>query len=362
MPSPDWSQARQRWPLPNRPRPICVAGAGGISRSAHLPAYRQAGFALASVCDLIPAKAEALAADFGIPRVAADIPDLVAGAPADAVFDLALPAGALLGALEQLPNGAAVLLQKPMGEDLAGARAIRDRCRAKGLVAAVNHQLRFAPYCLFARELVEGGAIGELHAMEARVTVHTPWQLWDFLQEAPRLEIQYHSIHYVDLIRSFLGEPRAVSCLTRQHPGSPHLASVRTRAAFDYGPDRSAGFDANHSHAFGRRHQESYLLWEGTRGAIKATMGVNLNYPAGEPDTLEYCLLDGAGGEPAWRPVALEGSWFPEAFIGTMANLQRFVAGEDDALWTAVDDVYRTMAVVEACYRASEAGATPVPE
>jgi predicted dehydrogenase len=351
----------QRWPLPTRPRPVCVVGAGGIVRSAHLPAYRLGGIPVEGVCDLDAARARALAADAGIPRVAAGVAELVAGAPADAVYDLAVPAAAHLGALEQLPDGAAVLIQKPMGDDLAMARAIAARCRAKGLVAAVNHQLRFAPYCLAARRLVDAGAIGELHAMEARVTVHTPWEQWDFLQGAARLEVQYHSIHYVDLIRSFLGQPRAVSCLTRQHPDTPGLASVRTRAAFDYGPLVDAGLTTNHGHRFGRRHQESYLKWEGTRGAIRATMGVNLDYPAGEPDTLEYCLLGDDGAPGPWQPVRLHGSWFPEAFLGTMANLQRFAAGEDAALWTSVEDVLGTMAVVEACYRSSEAGGTPVP-
>ncbi len=362
MPAPDWNRASQSWPLPTQPRPICLVGAGGIVRSAHLPAYRLGGLPVEGICDLDRARAETLAAEFGIPRVAADAAELIAGAPAEAVFDLALPADAHLGVLEQLPDGATVLIQKPMGEDLDGARAIRELCRAKGLVAAVNHQLRFAPYCLFARELIDRGALGELHAMEARVTVHTPWELWDFLQEAPRLEIQYHSIHYIDLIRSFFGEPRGVCCATREHPGSPQLASVRTRAAFDYGPERSVGFSTNHSHEYGPRHQESYLLWEGTRGAIKATMGVNLNYPAGEPDRLEYCLLPEDGGAAEWRAVELQGSWFPEAFIGTMANLQRFAAGEDEELLTRVEDVYHTMAMVEACYRASEAGGMPVPE
>ena len=57
----------------------------------------------------------------------------------------------------------------------------------------------------------------------------------------------------------------------------------------------------------------------------------------------------------------LEGRWFPDAFIGPMANLQRFAAGEDDRLLTAVDDAWRTMAVVEAAYQSNDQPATPVP-
>jgi hypothetical protein len=44
-----------------------------------------------------------------------------------------------------------------------------------------------------------------------------------------------------------------------------------------------------------------------------------------------------------------------------MANLQRFAAGEDSTLESAVDDAWHTMALVEACFRSAVAPATPVP-
>jgi predicted dehydrogenase len=99
----------------------------------------------------------------------------------------------------------------------------------------------------------------------------------------------------------------------------------------------------------------SELALEGTLGAAVAKLGVNLDYPRGEPDALDV-WQDGA-----WRAVPLCGSWFVDAFLGPMSNLQRFVAGEDDALVTRVDDAIRTMALVEACYRSSQSGATAIP-
>jgi hypothetical protein len=44
-----------------------------------------------------------------------------------------------------------------------------------------------------------------------------------------------------------------------------------------------------------------------------------------------------------------------------MSNLQRFAAGEDPRLITAVEDAWHTMALVEACFASSAAPATPVP-
>ena len=160
--------------MPSRPRPVVVIGAGGIVRDAHLPAYRMAGFPVAGICDLERSKAEALAAEYHIPRVWDRAADAVSEAPADAVFDIALPPSQSLPTLELLPDGATVLVQKPMAETLEGARALRDRCHAKGLTAAINHQLRFAPYCLAARDLIGRGLIGDVHAMEVRIVCYTP--------------------------------------------------------------------------------------------------------------------------------------------------------------------------------------------
>jgi hypothetical protein len=39
-----------------------------------------------------------------------------------------------------------------------------------------------------------------------------------------------------------------------------------------------------------------------------------------------------------------------------MANLQRFVAGEDETLVSSVDDALKTMALVEACYDSDARG------
>lgn len=346
--------------MPRVARPVIVVGAGGIVRDGHLPAYRLAGFPVAGILDLDPAKARELAGEFAIPRVFADLPEAVASAPPDAVYDLAVPASAIAGLLEQLPDGAPVLIQKPFGENLAHARELLAICRRKRLRAAVNFQLRYAPYILAARRLVDEGAIGELHDLEVRVTVFMPWHLWTFLEASPRVEILYHSIHYLDLIRSFLGEPSGVHALTVQHPRTLKLASTRTNIALDYGRRLRANITTNHGHDFGLRHQESYVKWEGTRGAIVARLGLLMNYPSGEPDALELCTLDDDGRPGPWREVPFDGSWYPHAFIGTMASLQRFANGETDRLPTSVDDACRTMSVVESAYASSASGATPV--
>lgn len=329
-------------------------------RNAHQPAYRMAGFETVSVFDTDSGRAAALARDFGIPRTFPSLRAAVEAAPESAVFDLAVPASALLSVLPEMPDGAAVLIQKPMGEDLAEARAIRDLCRRKRLLAAVNFQLRYAPCVLAARDIVDRGLIGEMLDVDIRVTCFTPWHLWTFLQGIPRMEILYHSIHYVDLVRSLFGDAPGVWASTVKHPKAAGLASTRTTIAFDYGPVRRATITTNHGHEYGPRHQESYLKIEGSRGAIFARMGVNLDYPRGVPDLLEYCVLRG-DADPSWQPVALEGGWFPHAFVGPMSELMRCANGETGGMPTSVEDAFLTMATVEACYESSGRGSTPIP-
>ncbi len=342
---------------PVNPRSIVSIGAGGIVNDAHYPAYRLADYTIAGVYDLDTDRARELADRFDIPVVYDSMDQATSHSINSVLFDVAVPASALVDVLPDLPDGAAVLIQKPLGEELSSARQIKHICQRKQFTAAVNFQLRYAPFVLAAKHLVDSGRIGKLHSMEFRVTVHTPWGLWPFLEGLPRLEILYHSIHYIDLIRHFLGEPQSIYAKTTRHPANPKLAATRTNIILDYGDDTTATIATNHGHDFGRRHQESYIRWEGTEGAIRAQMGVLLDYPKGESDNLEV-----SAGESGWSEVPLTGTWYPHAFIGTAAGVMRAANGEIEAAETDIQDAYRTMAVVESAYASSESGGVAIPE
>lgn len=346
--------------LPVNDHPIIIIGAGGIVGDAHLPAYRQAGFNVFGITNRTRAKAEDLAQKFSIPHVFDTVADAVAHAPANAVYDITTMPEQYIDTLNQLPDGCAVLIQKPMGDDFTQAQEILETCRRKNLVAAINFQLRFAPFVSAARYMIEQGMIGELYDLEVKVTIHTPWEIFPHVMVHPRLEILYHSIHYIDMIRSFLGNPESVMAKTLKHPAKK-LSSSRSTIIMDYGDTMHAVINTNHDHDFGARHQESYIKWEGTKGAIKAKMGLLMDYPRGVPDNFEYCLKE-EEKNPEWKTLPLEGSWFPEAFIGTMAGLLRYKEGSSSDLPISVEDVVHTMAVVESAYLSNRKGGVPVAE
>jgi predicted dehydrogenase len=346
------SALRQTWPIPSACRPIVIVGAGGIVNDAHLPAYRKAGLPVAGLHDLDRGRAEALAARWSLP-VFASLEE--AARVPDAVFDLAIPPAAHLGVLQALPERSSVLLQKPMGRDLAEATSILHLARERQFVAAVNFQLRFAPMMLAAQDAAARGLLGRLIDVDVHINVLTPWHLFPFLTGMPRVEIAVHSIHYLDLIRSFMGNPHSVMARTLGHPQT-ELAQTRTSAILDFDDDVRCTLSINHHHDFGSRFQDATIRLEGTEGVAVIKLGALLNYPTGLPDELWIARH----GEE-WREIPLAGTWFPDAFIGTMSNLQRVTASEDTALVTSVEDAWHSMALVEACFRSSASQATPVP-
>ncbi len=348
----DPASLQQWWPKPSRPRPIVIFGAGSIVSDAHFPAYRKAGFPVAGLYDPDRQKAHATAARWGV-EAYASMQD--AAAVHGAIFDLATPPAAHARTLGAIPEGSYALIQKPMGADLDAATEILKLCRKRKLHAAVNFQLRFAPMMLALKDAIRHGLLGDVVDFDAHLAVATPWGLWPFLKGLPRIEIAMHSIHYLDLVRSLLGDPQGVHAKTIGHPGHD-VAQTRTSAILDYGDSVRCALSINHDHDFGRKFQACEFRICGTKGAAYVKLGVNLDYPKGEPDEL---WIHPEGGD-GWVGIPLEGTWFPDAFIGRMANLQRFASGEDETLVGTVDDAWRTMALVEAAYQSSAQPATPV--
>jgi len=330
-------------------RPILIIGAGGIVRDAHLPAYKKAGFPIFGIVDIVKDRADFLAKQYQIPNVFSSVNEAVAQAPANAVYDMALNPDQHGEVLKLLPDHSRVLLQKPFGTSLDEAKDLTKICKDKKLTATVNFQLRFAPFVQAARKLINSGIMGKIYDMEVRLTTHTPWQNFPAIASQDRLEILYHSIHYLDLIRTFLGEPESVFAKSFGHPSKP-FSSTRSTILLDYGKNLRAIINTNHDHDFGPEHQESFIKWEGTKGAIKARMGVLMDYPMGLPDTLEYCTFD-KNGKPEWKTYELKGNWFPDAFIETMSQLIYFPEGADDKPESTIDDALKTMELVQKCFR-----------
>src|SRR5260370_32255816 len=135
--------------------------------------------------------------------------------------------------------------------------------------AAANYKWRFEQIRLAFRYALDRGILERLVDVEVHLSIDTPWRLFAFLKGLPRVEIAVHSIHYLDLMRGFLGDPRGVHAKTIGHPSSD-MAQTRTTAILDYGDDVRSTMSLNHNHAFGRKHQVAEFRFDGTEGAAYA--------------------------------------------------------------------------------------------
>ena len=340
----------QSWPMPKSPIPIVIFGAGSIVSDAHLPAYKFSNLPVKGIYDPDYEKAKKLGQIYNI-KVFKEASE--AAVEKDVVFDLAIPPSAHREVIEILPKNSPVILQKPMGSDLNEASKILSLCHQKSLMACVNFQLRFAPLMIALKDIIDQGLIGQVVDVDMWAALDTPWGLWKFLEGLPRVEILLHSIHYLDAIRYLIGNPLGVHAKTMGHPASK-ISNTRTAAILDYGNVLRCALSINHNHPYGRKYQACEMRICGTKGAAYLHLGVNLNYPKGEPDRLEVNLGNG------WEEIKLEGSWFIDSFAYRMRQLQRAVSGEDKTLVSTVDDAWKTMALVEAAYESSAQPATKI--
>ena len=352
--------------LPPRTRPVAIIGAGTVVEDGHLPAYRQLGLDIAGITDRDYGRAREVAERFAIghDRVFASTHELLRAAPENAVIDIATPPAAFTGMLRDIPDGRAVLIQKPMGENLETARTIAALCKHKALQAAVNFQLRYAPAVLGANALIAGGRIGTPRRIEVQVNYPPPdeWGTqeaggydtsryrWEFTRTHPHPHLYYSFVHLLDLLRAFLGDPRTIASSPETVPDKLlSLHCRQLRLTFDAGKEATVGW------ALGDTPGHFFTII-GQRGRIRLSFPVS--YPNTGPDTLEHrpgnCSLEKA------ESIPVEGAWFPEAFRGTMAALQCRCEDPAYLLPTRVDESLRTMIALDAVVRALDKETVPI--
>jgi predicted dehydrogenase len=169
-----------------------------------------------------------------------------------------------------------------MGESLSEAQAIVDLCEQRHLHGSVNLQLRYAPYILGLKDAIRRGWLGDkITTIEIHVNALIPWATWPFLSSISRVDLIYHSIHYVDLVRDLTSpyEPTALHCRTARHADLPQFSQIRSSISFEYEHDPLlyVNIYTNLYHRWGLKNAQSYILVEGTGGAAKAVIGDNFD-------------------------------------------------------------------------------------
>ena len=331
---------------------IGIVGAGSIVKTCHLPAYRKAGFRVIGIYDIDRTKADMLSREFGIPTVFDSLEELLSH-PEIQVVDIAIPAKDQPETVERVTAaGKHVLCQKPLSETYEDAKRIARAVERAGVKGAVNQQMRWAPGIRASRTIVQRGWLGELIQASIQVNVLTPWEMWPWIAQLERLEVMYHSIHYLDSIRSVVGQtPEYIYADRARFPGQTIKGETRTLIHMKFPGELRGLIHDNHNNIAEQDDWYATFRFEGTLGTIKGMNGALYNYPVGREDSMQFFskVID----PNVWFTPKLEGRWFWDAFIGTMGELLRAIE-EDREPENSVRDNLETMRMAFACYKSME--------
>lgn len=324
---------------------IAHVGCGGIVQYAHVPAYRKAGFKIVGVYDINPENAEKVAQATGA-KTYASLEEVLAD-PAVEIVDIAVPPWEQLKIVEKV---AAVkkhmLCQKPLSDNFPDAVKITELAKKAGVKQALQHQMRWDAGIAASRDMIQRGLIGQPTDAQIQVSCETPWHMWPWLASAPRLEVMYHSIHYIDSMRSLFGDPEWVTSRHAKYAEQGHVqAETKTVTVLDYANGLQALVAVNHYNIHG--DTSAIFRFLGTEGAIEGTIGLMYDYPTGRPDTLTYRQK---GKEPI--DVPLDEMWIPDAFVGPMASLMQAIE-EDGVPFSDSADNLNTLRLVFGAYKSA---------
>ncbi|MFH1569138.1 MAG: Gfo/Idh/MocA family oxidoreductase [Gemmatimonadota bacterium] len=306
---------------------------------------------------------ERVAATTGLP-VCADFHDLLERADIDLVV-LFLPHADCPAAAEAAARaGKHLIVEKPMAATTGGIRRMMAAARAARVHLTTPFCWRYHPAAQHIKQLVDGGLLGEVVALEGRCAAGSPrryqkdgispWILDK--QQAGGGPLHNLGVHWIDLFRWLLGdEVDQVSGMVshRQHGLPVEDAGF---ALLRFAGGATASLDVSYSvpdpYPAGR---DLYIGLRGTEGALSWS-------PAwgGTADEIFLC-----SGRPAWadgpvrrlqiasRSVAGYGGISGLACL--RAAVEDLAAGRQPSI-TGMDGL-RALEVVEAVYQAAESGA-----
>jgi len=211
---------------------VGVIGLGPIG-NRHADNYRADPRAeLVGVCDLIPERADAAAARFGVPgfydaekMLAALKPDLVSVATGGYEYgsDHHRPT------MQALAAGCHVLCEKPLSNDVAEAREMVAEARRRGLCLGTNLNHRFTPLTVKAKQWVDEGRLGTLLFINMSMWIANP------AESSPYFHLKALHAHTIDVMRHFCGDVAAVQCFAVKAPGRSIWSTAQFNLKFRSG-------------------------------------------------------------------------------------------------------------------------------
>jgi len=335
---------------------IAFIGCGGIVNYGHIPAYKASGFHLIGCYDLNPEAAEITVHTHGLKKVYKSLDELLAD-PMVQIVDVAVVPEEQWNVVTQVIAARKPLLcQKPFSIQYAKAVEMTDMARQAGIKMAVHQQFRWSSIIQATRALITEGWLGDILDVQVQVSIHTPWEMWPWIASQPRLEILFHSIHYLDSLRYLFGDPTLVTSRHTRHPTQKAKGETKTITTWEYANGLQILIAICHFDWSPALYSLFRVL--GTDGVIEGTIGTNYDYPDGRSDTIQFTSR--AHSERNFS-ATLPGKWIPDAFYGPMASLMEAIQTDSEPITSAKENL-GTLRVVEAAYRSMNESRSVSPD
>jgi len=144
--------------------PIGIGIVGtGFARTTQIPGFRDCmGAKVVAIASRHRERAGAVAKEFGIEHVASDWRELVAHKDVDLVSIVTPPSTHMEITLAAVAERKAVLCEKPMALNADEAARMVEKANAAGVLALIDHELRFLNGRRVMRGMLQSGAIGSV--------------------------------------------------------------------------------------------------------------------------------------------------------------------------------------------------------
>jgi D-apiose dehydrogenase len=323
----------------------------GFWANYQLPGWIETGLVeCVAICDPSREKAQALADQWGVPRVYTSPDELLANETLDFV-DICVPVEThVVLARTAADRGLNVVCQKPLAPSLEEAADLITYCEEKGVMLLVNENWRWQDPLRRLKAQLETGAIGT--PFRARIDYRNSFPVFDnqpFLKTLKQFIITDMGTHILDAARFLFGEAVSLTC----HMQTIHkdiqgedVATIMLKMA------SGATVIVEMSYASPREHDrfpEVYVEVEGDQGFLE--LG---------PDF--WIRQTSSQGTLAMRDVPHHYAWAnPEydlvhtSIVTCQTNLARALAGLEAAETTGADNL-KTLTLVYKAYDSAASG------
>lgn len=340
------------------PLDVALVGCGFFAQN-HLNAWRdlaaEGAVRLVAVCDIDPAKAQAAAAEFGVPRWYDDAAAML-DAERPGLVDIATRMDTHRALVEvAAARGVPVIVQKPLAPDWDEAVAIVEHAAAAGIPIAIHENFRFQTPMRRVREVLASGEIGA--PSWARIAFRTGYDVYrtqPYFYGEERLAILDVGIHVLDIARVFLGEALRVSCETQRRNPKVRAEDTATMLMRHEGGAVSVVECTYESRVLPDPFPQTLLRIEGPAGAVVLHEDFRLAVTSGGTTREEHA------GSPLLPWTSEPWHIAQESVLLTQRHIVEAIrAGRDPE--TTGEDNLRTFALVEAAYEAAATGRAVAP-